>query len=118
MSPTTQSEFMKLVAAAVDRLPEWVRESMDNIDVLVDDEPPGDEPDELLGLYEGIPLTRRGDDYGGVLPDRITLFLGPIEREAAATGVPIGDVITRTLRHEVAHHFGIDDDRLFDIDAY
>jgi predicted Zn-dependent protease with MMP-like domain len=58
------------------------------------------------------------DDYGGVLPDRITLFCGPIEREARDSGSPLVEVIARTLRHEVAHHFGIDDDRLLQIDAY
>jgi predicted Zn-dependent protease with MMP-like domain len=109
---------MALVAVAVDGLPEWVRSSMDNLEVLVDDEPPEEEPSELLGLYEGIPLTKRDDGYAGVLPDRITLFAGAIEREANDTGMPLADVIARTLRHEVAHHFGIDDERLLEIDAY
>lgn len=110
---------MKLVAAAVDGLPEWVQGAMENIDVLADDEPPQDESDgELLGLYQGIPLTERDDGYGGVLPDTITLFQGPIEREASTSGTPLPEVIARTLRHEVAHHFGIDDERLLEIDAY
>jgi predicted Zn-dependent protease with MMP-like domain len=118
MSLLSQTEFMALVAEAVDALPAWVHETMDNLEVLVDDEPPGEGPAEILGLYEGIPLTERNDDYGGVLPDRITLFCGPIERDAKDSGTPIAEVINRTLRHEVAHHFGIDDDRLLQIDAY
>ena len=118
MSSLSQTEFMTLVARAVDALPDWVQETMDNLEIVVDDEPPGEEPAELLGLYEGIPLTERNDDYGGVLPDKITLFSGPIEREAMDSGNPLVDVVTRTLRHEVAHHFGIDDDRLLQIDAY
>ena len=123
MSPTTRSRFEELVAAAVDGLPEWVHRSMDNVEILVEDEPPDDErhadgPGELLGLYEGLPLTERDADYGGVLPDTITLFQGPIEREADDSGTPVADVIARTLRHEVAHHFGIDDERLLEIDAY
>jgi predicted Zn-dependent protease with MMP-like domain len=118
MSPLSQTEFMALVAEAMDALPTWVHETMDNLEILVDDEPPGEGPAEILGLYEGIPLTERNDDYGGVLPDRITLFSDPIEREAKDSGTPVVEVITRTLRHEVAHHFGIDDDRLFQIDAY
>ncbi len=108
---------MTLVAAAVDGLPAWVRGTMNNIEIVVDDEPPRDEPGELLGLYEGIPLTKR-EDPGGELPDKITLFAGPIEREANDTGMPLAEVIARTLRHEVAHHFGIDDERLLEIDAY
>ena len=64
-----------MVAAAVDELPGWVHETMDNVEILIDDEPPDDEPGELLGLYQGVPLTERGDDYGA-LPDTITLFLG------------------------------------------
>jgi len=108
---------MALVAAAVDGLPEWVRGTMDNVEIVVDDAPPDDERSELLGLYEGIPLTER-EDLGGELPDKITLFQGPIEREAHDTGEPMGEVIARTLRHEVAHHFGIDDERLLEIDAY
>lgn len=123
MSPTTRSRFVELVAVAVDELPEWVHRSMDNVEILVEDEPPDggpgeEEPGELLGVYEGLPLTERDASYGGVLPDRITLFQGPIEREADDSGTPIAGVIARTLRHEVAHHFGIDDERLFKIDAY
>lgn len=117
MSPLSHSEFMSMVATAVDELPGWVHETMDNVEVLIDDEPPDDEPGELLGLYQGVPLTERGDDYGA-LPDTITLFLGPIEREVRETGTSCAEVIAQTLRHEVAHHFGIDDDRLLDIDAY
>jgi predicted Zn-dependent protease with MMP-like domain len=109
---------MQLVATAVDGLPEWVRRTMDNVDVLVDDEPSEAERGEVLGLYLGIPLTDRDGGYAGVAPDTITLYQGPIERAAKASGESLAEVIARTLRHEVAHHFGIDDERLLEIDAY
>jgi predicted Zn-dependent protease with MMP-like domain len=109
---------MQLVATAVDGLPEWVRRTMDNVDVLVDDEPSEAERGEVLGLYHGIPLTDRDGGYAGVAPDTITLYQGPIERAAKASGESLAEVIARTLRHEVAHHFGIDDERLLEIDAY
>ena len=64
-----------------DSLPAWVHDTLDNVEILIDDEPPSGQRN-LLGLYEGIPLTVRGDNYTGVLPDKITLFAGPMWREA------------------------------------
>jgi predicted Zn-dependent protease with MMP-like domain len=113
-----QDHFMALVAAALDTLPAWVRSSLDNVEVLVDDEPPDDVHPDTLGLYEGIPLTARGSDYSGVLPDRITLFAGPIRAEAGPDDASLQRVIAETVVHEVAHHFGIDDERLHEIDRY
>jgi predicted Zn-dependent protease with MMP-like domain len=113
-----RDRFEELVADAIDAMPEWVRRSLDNVEILIDDEPPEGEDAETLGLYVGIPLTSRGSDYSGVQPDTITLFAGPIGREARASGEAVPDVVARTLRHEIAHHFGIDDDRLLEIDRY
>ncbi len=73
---------------------------------------------DTLGLYEGIPLTERGSDYSGVLPDRITLFAMPIAAEAGPDDDALKRVIGETVVHEIAHHFGIDDERLHEIDRY
>jgi predicted Zn-dependent protease with MMP-like domain len=102
--------FEQLVAEALDDLPEWVLQSLDNVEVMVEDEPPPDQPG-LLGLYEGIPLTRRGLNYFGVLPDRITLFRRAIEREARSDE-DLKRIVVDTVVHEVAHFFGISDERL------
>jgi predicted Zn-dependent protease with MMP-like domain len=105
--------FEGLVAEALDNLPGWVHQRLDNVEVLLEDEPPDGEP-ELLGLYEGIPLTQRGLDYAGVLPDRITLYRRPIEREAG-DDEGVKRVVAETVVHEVAHFFGISDERLHEL---
>ncbi|HWC69947.1 MAG TPA: metallopeptidase family protein [Actinomycetota bacterium] len=113
-----RDRFVALVAQALDALPEWVHRALDNVEVLVDDHPPDGADLDMLGLYEGIPLTERGSDYTGVLPDRITLYAGPIRREAGPDEAALTRVIGETVVHEVAHHFGIDDERLHEIDRY
>jgi predicted Zn-dependent protease with MMP-like domain len=123
MSPARASmpdrdRFGELVVEALDALPEWVHGALDNVEVLVDDDPPEGVDPNTLGLYEGIPLTERGSDYTGVLPDRITLFAIPIVREAGHDEGALKRVIGETVVHEIAHHFGIDDDRLHEIDRY
>jgi predicted Zn-dependent protease with MMP-like domain len=115
MTPSDE-RFMELVADAVDGLPEWILRRLDNVEVFVEDEPPNDEP--LLGLYEGVPLAHRGSGYTGVLPDRITLFAGPIGRQAHGDEDRLTSIVQHTVAHEIAHHFGISDDRLREIDAY
>jgi predicted Zn-dependent protease with MMP-like domain len=82
---------------------------MDNVVVLVDDRN-ADDPG-LLGLYEGVALTERTHDYGGVLPDRITIFRGPL-CDACETEEALAEEIYTTVVHEVAHHFGISEERL------
>jgi predicted Zn-dependent protease with MMP-like domain len=110
MSRRSRRRFESLVADALDELPGWVQEAMENVAVVVEDRPPADEPD-LLGLYEGIAKTER-ENYSGVLPDRITLFRGTIEGEAGNDDEELRAVIAETVVHEVAHHFGISDERL------
>jgi predicted Zn-dependent protease with MMP-like domain len=102
--------FEEIVAQAVDGLPGWVRERLENVDVLIEDDPPPGPP--LLGLYEGVPLTDRGMGYTWALPDRITLFRRPIERQAGGDEDAVRRVVADTVVHEVAHHFGITDERL------
>lgn len=107
MDPIHVDAFEALVADALDSIPERLRVEMDNVAILIDDESP---PGPLYGLYEGVPLTDRGY-YSGASPDRITLYLATICGSAAT----IDDLVHQirvTLLHEVAHHFGIDDDRL------
>ncbi len=105
--------FDELVALALDEIPPELTAVMDNVVVLVEDEPPPDDP-RLLGLYEGIPITERDWSYGGSLPDRITVFRGPTLR-MCRTEAEVVDEVHITVVHEVAHHFGIDDDRLHDL---
>jgi predicted Zn-dependent protease with MMP-like domain len=113
---TTEERFEELTAEAMDGLPDWIREAMENVEVIVEDRPPGGQPG-LLGLYQGIPLTQRGNHYAGVLPDRITLFRENIQR-IARDDDELRELVAHTIVHEVAHHFGISDQRLRDIDAY
>jgi predicted Zn-dependent protease with MMP-like domain len=93
---------------------------MENVEVVIEPEPQADQLSRLprgstlLGLYHGIPLTKRGNYGGAVLPDRITIFEGPITR-MAGTPERIREQVRRTVIHEVAHHFGIDDARLHDL---
>lgn len=104
------SEFEDLVTEALDTIPPELARVMDNVVVLVEDEAPADSPG-LLGLYEGTPLTDRDGWYAGVLPDTIRLFRLPILRLCESYDDAV-DEVRVTVVHEVAHHFGIDDDRL------
>lgn len=125
MTQFTPEEFEQLVAQALDNLPEAIHEKLANVEVVVADWPTpaelrsvGMRPGQLLlGLYQGVPLTKRGAHYGLVLPDKITIFQGPIERVCRSREDVIRQV-QHTVRHELAHHFGIDDDRLRELGAY
>jgi predicted Zn-dependent protease with MMP-like domain len=108
--------FERAIQEALDALPEPLQRAMSNVDVVVEEEsPPGE---RLLGLYEGVPLTERSSQYGGVLPDKITLFRGPLERRAGFDDERLRAEIRHTIWHEVAHHFGISDERLVELDRY
>ncbi len=101
----------------MDLLPEWVHAALDNIEVLVVDEADADlDPDGegLLGLYVGVPLTERGADYAGELPDVVYIFRQP-HLELGLSPSDLRAEIAKTLIHEIAHYFGIDDDHLDDI---
>jgi predicted Zn-dependent protease with MMP-like domain len=102
--------FDELVDAAIDSVPQELIAHLDNVVLLVQDEPDPAIPG-LLGLYEGIALTERDSRYGGELPDRITIFRNPILRICHTEQDVVREVRT-TVLHELAHHFGIDDDRL------
>jgi predicted Zn-dependent protease with MMP-like domain len=109
----SREEFEDLVAEALDEIPDELARLVDNVVFVVEDDgPEGEEP--LLGLYEGVPLTERGSWYAGVLPDRITIYRNPI-LEICDTEDDVVDEVHITVVHEIAHHFGIDDDRLHDL---
>jgi predicted Zn-dependent protease with MMP-like domain len=115
-SPETISdaEFEQAVGDALDLIPDELARLMTNVAVLVQDEPAPGEP-ELLGLYEGVPLTERNGWWdAGSLPDRITVYQGPLTR-LCDDREELLDEIAVTVVHEVAHHFGIDDERLHDL---
>jgi len=100
----------------LDSLPRELRDRISNVEVVVEDEPPNGQP--LLGLYQGVPLTRRGSGYSGALPDKITIYRGPLERLYGWDAQALRDQIRHVVLHEIAHHFGISDERLIEIDRY
>ena len=116
MSEDSATDFDRLVSDALDELPDDIRGLMTNVAVTVEDEPPPGQP--LLGLYEGIPWGRRGPYYSGALPAKITIYRLPLERIAGGDPDRLRAEVRRVVFHEIAHHFGISDQRLVDIDRY
>lgn len=109
MIELTRERFEELVAEALDSLPEYLGRQMANVGVFVEDRAQGR---RLLGLYQGIPLTKRGPmSYAGAMPDRITIYQETI-CSICATEAEVVSQVRRTVIHEVAHHFGISDPRL------
>lgn len=113
---TDPVDFERVVRETLDSLPSELRNRISNVEVVVEDEPPPGQP--LLGLYQGVPLTRRGSNYAGVLPDKITIYRAPLERVYGDDADLLRDRIRHVVLHEVAHHFGISDARLVEIDRY
>jgi len=109
----SREEFEGLVSDALDTIPPALTGLMRNVAVLVEDDPPDEEP-FLLGLYEGIPLTERGQWYSGVLPDRITIYRRPI-LALCRSRQEVVEQVRVTVVHEIAHHFGIGDARLHEL---
>jgi predicted Zn-dependent protease with MMP-like domain len=114
-----REKFYNLVMKAIDELPSEFQDRLENVDVIVEDWP---SPAQLarnnirsrfglLGLYEGVPHLRRGPGYGMVLPDKITIFRKPIEARCHSWQ-EVEEEVAKVVRHEIAHHFGIDDHRL------
>jgi predicted Zn-dependent protease with MMP-like domain len=112
----SDEEFQAWAEEAVASVPTELRRAMSNVAIVIDDEPPPGMP--LLGLYQGIPLTKRTSAYAGVPPDKITIYRGPLERHYGADRELLREQVRRVVLHEIAHHFGISDERLIDLDRY
>ena len=112
----SREQFETWVQEAIDSVPPDIAELIDNVAFVVEEEPPPGE--NLLGLYRGIPHPSRTSSYGGVLPDVITIYRGPLQRYYGASDEVLHTQIKRTVLHEIAHHFGISDERLVGIDRY
>jgi predicted Zn-dependent protease with MMP-like domain len=108
--------FEQLVSDALDELPDDIRDLMTNVAVTVEEESP--RGPNFLGLYEGTPWGNRGPYYAGALPDKITIYRIPLERVSGGDPERLRAAVRRTVFHEIAHHFGISDQRLVDIDRY
>lgn len=109
-------EFEDLVDEAIASLPDDLRTFMSNVAVVVEHEPPAGLP--LLGLYQGVPLTRRTSGYAAVPPDKISIYRGPLERLTGGDPDRLREQVRRVVLHEIAHHFGISDERLRELDRY
>ena len=109
----TREHFEDLVGDALDGVPEELAALIDNVVVLVEDDPPPEDSD-LLGLYDGTPLTERDSTYAGVTPDRIMIYRNPITAMCESEEEVVEEVRI-TVVHEIAHHFGIDDERLHEL---
>lgn len=121
----TQEAFEDLVMAAIEALPEPFLSKLENVAIFVEDWPDAEalrsvgvrSRANLLGLYHGIPHTERTQSYNLVMPDRISIYRRPIELRCRSDA-EVREMVQRVVRHEIAHHFGIDDDRLLEIGAY
>jgi acetylglutamate kinase len=113
-----EKEFSALIADAYEKLPLWIRQKTKNVALLAEDTPDDEtvrdmnleDRMELLGLYRGVPLTERTVQAGFELPDSIVLYRLPILEESDMSGKPVADVVFETLWHEIAHHFGLNED--------
>lgn len=112
----TEGEFDEVVREALDSLPAEIADRIENVTVEVADQAPG-HPNRL-GYYQGVPQTRRGSGYVLALPDRITIYRRPLERLYGHDADRLRERIRHVVLHEIAHHFGISDDRLREIGRY
>ena len=116
-----EPDFESLVQQALAALPPDISAGLANVEIVIEGEPPPGT--NYLGLYQGIPLTRRGAGYGaplysGALPDKITIYSAPLRRHYGHDPARLADEVRHVVWHEIAHHFGISDERLIEIDRY
>ena len=122
----TREEFEELIRDALEKLPKEFKDKLQNIDIVIEEELDMGAvkrlglgaKGRLLGLYQGVPLKNRTHYYGMVMPDKVTLYKQNIERSCEAGGSDIREGIKHVIQHEIAHHFGISDKRLTDLDIY
>ena len=114
--PYPELDFEQVVAQAIESLPDDLRKAMSNLELVIEEEPPPGMP--LLGLYEGVPLTRRSSWYAAVPPDKISIYRDPLVRLYGHDLDLLEQQIRRVVLHEIAHHFGISDERLRELDRY
>ena len=117
-----RKKFEQLVERSLKHLPRKFRDELENIGVEIEDEPSEEVLDDmeieagsLYGLYQGVPLTEREWNYGNVLPDRIVIYQGPIERDAR-NDADVEEIVRDTVMHEIGHYFGFDDETLYAIE--
>jgi len=118
-----QKEFERIVISALEGLPKSLKNRMENVDVVIENQVPPEllsemglkSPFDLLGLYQGVPIDQRGFYYGNVLPDKITLFQLPIE-SICHTKKEIEEKVREVVVHEIGHYFGLDEDRLEELE--
>jgi len=121
-----RDEFERLVLRAIGEFPKDFKDKLDNIDIVIEDEPDMDiarklklgSRGRLLGLYQGVPLKSRTHYYGMVMPDKISIYKANIERVCEAQNLNVYDEVKHVIQHEIAHHFGISDERLKDLGTY
>ena len=121
-----RDEFERLVLKAIGEFPKDFKDRLDNIDIVIEDEPDMDTARKLklgsrgrlLGLYQGVPLKSRTHYYGMVMPDKISIYKSNIERVCETQNLNIYDEVKHVIQHEIAHHFGISDERLKDLGTY
>lgn len=117
--------FEKLVIKALEELPREFKDSLENVEVVVEDEPRPEHAEKIveernklvLGLYQGVPLSKRTHYYGMVMPDKISIFQKNIEK-VCSTDEEVVKLVSHTVEHELAHHMGISDDRLRELGIY
>jgi len=122
----TRREFETIVEGALEKFPKEFKDKLQNVDIVIEEGPDMEEvrrlglraKGRLLGLYQGVSLKDRTHYYGMVMPDKITLYKKNIERSCEAGGSDIREEIKHVIQHEIAHHFGISDKRLKDLDIY
>ncbi|HON82970.1 MAG TPA: metallopeptidase family protein [Caldisericia bacterium] len=107
-------EFIKKVEEIYDSLPEWVKESLDNLEITVEERDSG----YLLGLYRGVPLTKRGIGYNFILPDKIVLYKYEIEKVANFENISVEEKIRKVLLHEIGHYLGYNEEKLRELGGY
>ncbi len=112
----SSEQFREWVEEAIDSLPGELHDAMSNVAIVVDEEAPPEQ--NVLGLYQGIPLTRRNSGYAAVPPDKITIFRRPIERVVGTDPARLRDQVHHVVIHEIAHHFGISDEWLIELGKY